>query len=219
MSEPEVTSTANDQMAQIRYVLQFDGSVAAQAVWGWEPDPGTHAPAFFTYLIGPGGTTSRNYDTTFNGDGAVTLEISAGGCTASFDGHTTSGAGVASMGAATGFIQLDVEFSSSPIASTPTTMSAGLIDVRNTGTEAWCTGGTPAPTSGQAVTNEPAPSGDGTTTTFSTQHPYMPGSLFVKVNGVNWTGDIASQDPTTGSFTFTHAPKAGADIVVDYRAA
>jgi hypothetical protein len=58
-----------------------------------------------------------------------------------------------------------------------------------------------------------------TTTTFSTQHPYMPGSLFVKVNGVNWTGDIASQDPTTGSFTFTHAPKAGADIVVDYRAA
>jgi hypothetical protein len=156
MSEPEVTSTANDQMAQIRYVLQFDGSVAAQAVWGWEPDPGSHAPAFFTYLIGPGGTTSRNYDTTFNGDGTVTLEISAGGCTASFDGHTTSGAGVASMGAATGFIQLDVEFSSSPIASTPTTMSAGLIDVRNTGTEAWCTGGTPAPTSGQAVTNEPA---------------------------------------------------------------
>jgi hypothetical protein len=74
-------------------------------------------------------------------------------------------------------------------------------------------------TSGQAVTNEPATSGDGVTTTFSTQHPYMPGSLFVKVNGVNWTGDIASQDPTTGSFTFTHAPKAGADIVVDYRAA
>jgi hypothetical protein len=82
-----------------------------------------------------------------------------------------------------------------------------------------CTFTESTPTSGQAVTNETAPSGDGTTTTFSTKHAYMPGSLFVKVNGVNWTGDIASQDPTTGSFTFTHAPKPAADIVVDYRAA
>jgi hypothetical protein len=49
----------------------------------------------------------------------------------------------------------------------------------------------------------------------------MPGSLkTVTVNGIDWTNDIVSQDPTTGSFTFSHPPKLNADIVIgEYRAA
>jgi hypothetical protein len=76
-----------------------------------------------------------------------------------------------------------------------------------------------APTSGQQVPPESAGLGNGTTTTFSTSYPYMAGSLHATVNSVDWTNDIASQNPSTGAVTFTHAPKAGSDILFSYRAA
>jgi hypothetical protein len=217
MSEPDTSAGTHDlQIAGIGVAVQFDGAINAGANWEWDPaPPDLGPPRFFTYLT-LGASTSTKVETGFDGSGSITLSVSSGGCTASFDGHSLSVAGIA-IESATGYIQPGVGFEGG-VGTLPHTISAGLLDIRNTGTEPWCTG-TPAVTSGQAVTNEPATSGDGSTTTFSTQHPYMPGSLFVKVNGVNWTGDIASQDPTTGSFTFTHAPKAGADIVVDYRAA
>jgi hypothetical protein len=224
----ETTGTHDSAVASIGVRSQFNGSFSANA-W-WQSDGGTPV-TLGTFLetalaLGPTFTVhqlSTSWaNTGFTGDGLLTISISPTGCTASFDGHTLSDSGL-SLATETGYIQPGVGLAAfatnpAPLGGIPYTMSAGLLDIRNSGTEPWCTG-TPAPTSGQAVTNEPAPSGDGATTTFSTQHPYMPGSLFVKVNGVNWTGDIASQDPTTGSFTFTHAPKAGADIVVDYRAA
>jgi hypothetical protein len=217
MSQPDNTLGTHDlQGAGIGVSVQFDGSINATAWWEWDPAPPDLGPArYFTYLQ-LGASTSTKVETGFDGNGSITLSVGSGGCTASFDGHSLSTSGIA-IESASGYIQPGVGFEGG-VGTLPHTISAGLLDIRNTGTEPWCTG-TPAPTSGQAVTNEPAPSGDGVTTTFSTQHPYMPGSLFVKVNGVNWTGDIASQDPTTGAFTFTHAPKAGADIVVDYRAA
>jgi hypothetical protein len=217
MSQPDNTLGTHDlQGAGIGVSVQFDGSINATAWWEWDPAPPDLGPArYFTYLQ-LGASTSTKVETGFDGNGSITLSVGSGGCTASFDGHSLSTSGIA-IESASGYIQPGVGFEGG-VGTLPHTISAGLLDIRNTGTEPWCTG-TPAPTSGQAVTNEPATSGDGVTTTFSTQHPYMPGSLFVKVNGVNWTGDIASQDPTTGSFTFTHAPKVGADIVVDYRAA
>jgi hypothetical protein len=217
MSEPDTSAGTHDlQIAGIGVAVQFDGAINAGANWEWDPaPPDLGPPRFFTYLT-LGASTSTKVETGFDGSGSITLSVSSGGCTASFDGHSLSVAGIA-IESATGYIQPGVGFEGG-VGTIVHTTSAGLLDIRNSGTEPWCTG-TPAVTSGQAVTNEPATSGDGTTTTFSTQHPYMPGSLFVKVNGVNWTGDIATQDPTTGSFTFTHAPKAGADIVVDYRAA
>jgi hypothetical protein len=217
MSEPDTSAGTHDlQIAGIGVAVQFDGAINAGANWEWDPaPPDLGPPRFFTYLT-LGAAVSTKVETGFDGSGSITLSVSSAGCTASFDGHSLSASGIA-IESASGYIQPGVGFEGG-VGTLPHTISAGLLDIRNSGTEAWCTG-TPAVTSGQAVTNEPAPSGDGTTTTFSTQHPYMPGSLFVKVNGVNWTGDIASQDPTTGSFTFTHAPKAGADIVVDYRAA
>jgi hypothetical protein len=217
MSEPDTSAGTHDlQIAGIGVAVQFDGAINAGANWEWDPaPPDLGPPRFFTYLT-LGAAVSTKVETGFDGSGSITLSVSSAGCTASFDGHSLSASGIA-IESASGYIQPGVGFEGG-VGTLPHTISAGLLDIRNTGTEPWCTG-TPAVTSGQAVTNEPATSGDGSTTTFSTQHPYMPGSLFVKVNGVNWTGDIASQDPTTGSFTFTHAPKAGADIVVDYRAA
>jgi hypothetical protein len=218
VSRPDNTLGTHDLIAAgIGVTVQFAGGFSAQAWWEWDPDPPDPQPAAFcTYLQSGSTITTKNYATAFDGNGSLTITVSAGGCTASFDGHSISKPGLAIESAA-GFIEPGVGFQWGA-GTIPHSGSAGLLDIRSTGTEAWCTG-TPVPTSGQAVTNEPATSGDGSTTTFSTQHPYMPGSLFVKVNGVNWTGDIATQDPTTGSFTFTHAPKAGADIVVDYRAA
>jgi hypothetical protein len=75
------------------------------------------------------------------------------------------------------------------------------------------------PTSGQVLPSEHAAQGDGTTTTFTAAHPYMPGSLSVTVNSVDWTNEITSSNPATGSFTLSHAPKPDSDIVVTYRAA
>jgi hypothetical protein len=225
LSRPsEVTGTHDHATAAIGIGGQFNGSFGATA-W-WESDGGTPVTLgtfLETTLNRPGFPLHQQntswVNTGFAGDGFLTVTVGPGGCTASFDGHTLSDSGFA-IDTETGYIAPGVSLfaNRTPVVGATYSMSAGLLDIRSSGTEPWCTG-TPAVTSGQAVTNEPATSGDGTTTTFSTQHPYMPGSLFVKVNGVNWTGDIASQDPTTGSFTFTHAPKAGADIVVDYRAA
>jgi hypothetical protein len=75
------------------------------------------------------------------------------------------------------------------------------------------------PTSGQVLPSEHAAQGDGTTTTFTAAHPYMPGSLSVTVNSVDWTNEITSSNPATGSFTLSHAPKPDSDIIVTYRAA
>lgn len=80
--------------------------------------------------------------------------------------------------------------------------------------------GSATPTSGQAVNGESAGIADGSTTTFSTAYPYMPGSLTAAtVNSVDWLENIASQNPATGAVTFTYAPKAGSDILFTYRAA
>jgi hypothetical protein len=221
MSRPDDTLGTHDLIAAgIGVTVQFAGTFSAQAWWEWDPDPvDPQPPGFCTYLQSGSTITPKNFATAFDGNGSLTITVSAAGCTASFDGHSISKPGLAIESAA-GFIEPGVGFQWG-FGTIPHSGSAGLLDIRNTGTEAWCTGGTPAPTSGQAVTNEPAPSGDGTTTTFSTQHPFMPGSLkSVTVNGIDWTNDIVSQDPTTGSFTFSHPPKVNADIVVgEYRAA
>jgi hypothetical protein len=219
MSEPDTSAGTHDlQIAGIGVAVQFDGAINAGANWEWDPaPPDLGPPRFFTYLT-LGASTSTKVETGFDGSGSITLSVSSAGCTASFDGHSLSVAGIA-IESATGYIQPGVGFEGG-VGTLVHTTSAGLLDIRNSGTEPWCTG-TPAPTSGQTVTSEPAGTGNGTTTTFSTQHPFMPGSLkSVTVNGIDWTNDIVSQDPTTGSFTFSHPPKVNADIVVgEYRAA
>jgi hypothetical protein len=78
-----------------------------------------------------------------------------------------------------------------------------------------------APSGGQPILNEHVSGVDGTSTTFSTIYgAYLPGSLHVRVNGMELgPSDIASQDPTTGSWTFAHPPKADSDVTIDYRVA
>jgi hypothetical protein len=79
---------------------------------------------------------------------------------------------------------------------------------------------TTVPVSGQFVGSDvPSGSVDGSNATFATTFPYMSGSLSVTVNSVDWTSEITSQNPSTGSFTLSHAPKAGSDVVVMYRSA
>jgi hypothetical protein len=108
-----------------------------------------------------------------------------------------------------------------PSYPTHTTNNIGIIVRIPSFTIGYCTCAfsESTPSSGQTIPPESVALGDGTTTTFTTRYPYMPGSLTVRVNGVPWTENIATQDPTTGSFTFTFAPKLNADIVVEYRAA
>jgi hypothetical protein len=79
---------------------------------------------------------------------------------------------------------------------------------------------TTVPVSGQFVGSDvPTGSVDGSNATFATTFPYMAGSLSVTVNSVDWTSEITSQNPSTGSFTLSHPPKAGSDVVVMYRSA
>jgi hypothetical protein len=70
---------------------------------------------------------------------------------------------------------------------------------------------TTVPVSGQFVGSDvPSGSVDGSNATFTASFPFMPGSLEkATVNSVDWLGDVASQNPSTGSFTLSHPPKAG----------
>jgi len=70
------------------------------------------------------------------------------------------------------------------------------------------------PTQGQPVTE--TATGDGSTTSFTTSHPYAAGSLVVTVNGINVDDAITETDPSTGDFDFDTAPPFGAEIVIRY---
>lgn len=74
----------------------------------------------------------------------------------------------------------------------------------------------PVPTSGQQVVNDHS-TGDGSTTSFTTAFAYKPGSLTVKVNGVDDTADVTQTSGT--AVVFAHPPLLNADIVYEYRAA
>lgn len=72
-----------------------------------------------------------------------------------------------------------------------------------------------APTYGQSV--HESNTGDGSTTTWNTNYPYLPGSLQVHVNGL--LVGVTETDPTTGEFDFDTAPATGSVIVIIYQAA
>ena len=82
------------------------------------------------------------------------------------------------------------------------------------------TGGTTTPpVFGQPVLGEtPTPTPDGSTTTFTTAHPFVAGSLKVFVDNVDQTGAISSQDAAAGTFTLAFAPKVGEQVTVNYQA-
>lgn len=73
------------------------------------------------------------------------------------------------------------------------------------------------PTIGQTVPPETAGTGNDTTTTYTTNYPYQPGSLHVTVNGIAWVA--TETDPDAGTFTLPVAPPTGAVINVEYQAA
>jgi hypothetical protein len=70
---------------------------------------------------------------------------------------------------------------------------------------------------GQFMSPELVGTGNGSTTTFTTNYPYAPGSLQVTVGGVRVVP--TETDPTTGQLTLPFAPATGVPIVVTYVAA
>lgn len=77
----------------------------------------------------------------------------------------------------------------------------------------------PLPQPGQMVENEQAGTGDGATTVFHSDDPYQAGSLRVRMNGVVQTSGVDFTESDVGEFTFTYAPLAGAEIVIEYQVA
>lgn len=80
------------------------------------------------------------------------------------------------------------------------------------------TGGLAAPSSGQLVENEATGTGDGSTTQFTTSIGYRPGSLRVKVNGIDVTDSMIGSNPYSGQFTLNFAPRLGSEITTSYMA-
>jgi hypothetical protein len=72
----------------------------------------------------------------------------------------------------------------------------------------------PAPSPGQPVRNE-VETGDGSTTDFTTDHPYRVGSLEVHVNGVLW--DVNEDDPAAGDYSHDYAPPNDSEIRREYQ--
>lgn len=78
---------------------------------------------------------------------------------------------------------------------------------------------TGTPVSGQIVVNDiPPETPNGILLTFSVfgGGPFRTGSLHVTVNGIDWTGQLASVNEFAGTYTFTHAPKTGDEIVASW---
>jgi hypothetical protein len=69
------------------------------------------------------------------------------------------------------------------------------------------------------VLNELVWTGEGTTTAGVTAFPYLAGSLSVWVAGLNTTGFVTEDDPTTGAFSLSFAPTSGQTVRVNYTAA
>ncbi len=63
-----------------------------------------------------------------------------------------------------------------------------------------------------------APVGDGTTTDFTTDWSYIPGSLHLLVNGLDWTPEIVETGATTYSLLYP-IPLGANSVVVEYRRA
>ncbi len=63
--------------------------------------------------------------------------------------------------------------------------------------------------------------GDGSTTTFTLAWPYMPGSLVVLVEGVDWSDQVTEDDPSIGDFSLAYPPPLATDpepnVEVHYR--
>jgi len=75
-----------------------------------------------------------------------------------------------------------------------------------------------APTAGQPV-NGTCFLGDGSTATFTTEFPYLPGSLGILVNGLDWLSELGETDPTTGAGTLSYPPPNGSTVCPVYKAA
>lgn len=76
------------------------------------------------------------------------------------------------------------------------------------------------PSPGQPVPRSSVtPAADGTTTVFTTPNPYADSSLHVEFNGVELDPgvDFTETSGALGTFTFTHAPPVGAEIIVWYQ--
>ncbi len=71
-----------------------------------------------------------------------------------------------------------------------------------------CSNGNPDP--GQPISPEHL-TGDGSTTAFTTAWPYMPGSLQVIVEGVDWSDQVVEDDATAGDYSLAYAPPAATD--------
>jgi hypothetical protein len=76
-----------------------------------------------------------------------------------------------------------------------------------------------SPSSGQDVINELDGTGNGSTTSWVTAFPYVPGSLSVWVAGLNVTSHKTETTPTTGAWGLDFAPTTGQTIRVNYTAA
>jgi hypothetical protein len=60
--------------------------------------------------------------------------------------------------------------------------------------------------------------GDGSTTAFDTDWAYVPGTLHVWINGLDWTPEVNETDPT-GAYTLDYPVPLGATSIVEYRRA
>jgi hypothetical protein len=74
------------------------------------------------------------------------------------------------------------------------------------------------PVRAQEVVDEDDGTGDGVTTLFSTDFPYLAGSLTVTCSGLP-EYSITETDPTTGAYTFGSPPFNGEEIRTTYKAA
>ncbi len=66
------------------------------------------------------------------------------------------------------------------------------------------------PFAGQPIAPETR-TGDGSNSTFNLTWPYMPGSIQVIVEGVDWTDQVIEDDPTAGDFSLAYPPPDATD--------
>ena len=209
---PDGGHSADPKVGAVDYFVDTIGGHTEDAGFEFTADAVVDVNANLDYTAGVTGTVINRTSILLDGvEVAFNNDVTSGGLRLIADDAFVSVTGLAVASGQILTVKMDSSWGDAmtvPVGSGDPTHQFEV-----TGTSASSTP-TNTPSEGQTVHEEIL--GDGSTTDFVTNFPYLPGSLTVHVNGV--LAPVTEADPAAGEFSLPFVVPAGARIVVHYQA-
>lgn len=222
---PDSSPTYDYIGGNVRFGISTAGASLSVTLSHYSSSPGGSSGADDTITIAASGAVAG--EGTFNlsqrlGSGVLRIAVAAGGACTIYvgpDSFNVTPSGDLSTGAESFVFFADVGNATilgGAQESEPYKISAvinGLAFVSDSGTPMpWC-----GPVPSQDVLGEYVGTGDGSTTAFTTNFPYQPGTLRIVMGGGLDEHNITETNPSTGAFSFSSPPFDGEVIRAYYR--